>query len=45
MRLIDHFDRGADLHPDRHGLHDGARGWTCENAHARSRPASRERKI
>ncbi|UYN94348.1 MAG: AMP-binding protein [Enhydrobacter sp.] len=28
MRLIDYFDRGADLHPDRHCLHDGTRGWT-----------------
>jgi hypothetical protein len=28
MRLIDYFDRGADLHPNRHCLHDGTRGWT-----------------
>jgi len=28
MRLIDYFDRGADLYPDRHCLHDGTRGWT-----------------
>ena len=28
MRLIDYFDRGADLFPDRHCLHDGTRGWT-----------------
>jgi hypothetical protein len=28
MRLIDYFDRGADLYPDRHCLHDGMRGWT-----------------
>ncbi len=23
MRLIDYFDRDADLYPDRHCLHDG----------------------
>ena len=28
MRLIDYFDRGAALFPDRHCLHDGTRGWT-----------------
>jgi len=28
MRLIDYFDRGADLYPERHCLHDGTRGWT-----------------
>jgi hypothetical protein len=28
MRLIDDFDRGADLHQQRDGLHDGTRGWT-----------------
>ncbi len=28
MRLIDYFDRGADLHPQRDCLHDGTRGWT-----------------
>ncbi|MDP2374879.1 class I adenylate-forming enzyme family protein [Reyranella sp.] len=28
MRLIDYFDRGADLFPERHCLHDGDRGWT-----------------
>ena len=28
MRLIDYFDRGADLFPDRHCLHDGTKGWT-----------------
>ena len=28
MRLIDYFDRGADLFPDRYCLHDGTRGWT-----------------
>ena len=28
MRLIDYFDRGADLFPERHCLHDGTRGWT-----------------
>ncbi len=27
MRLIGHFDRGAGLHPERHCLHDGTRGW------------------
>jgi hypothetical protein len=29
MRLIDYFDRDADLLPQRDCLHDGARGWTC----------------
>ena len=28
MRLIDYFDRGADLFPARNCLHDGTRGWT-----------------
>ena len=28
MRLIDYFDRGADLYPQRDCLHDGTRGWT-----------------
>jgi acyl-CoA synthetase (AMP-forming)/AMP-acid ligase II len=28
MRLIDYFDRGADLYPARDCLHDGTRGWT-----------------
>ena len=28
MRLIDYFDRGADLFPQRDCLHDGTRGWT-----------------
>ena len=28
MRLINYFDRGADLHPRRDCLHDGTRGWT-----------------
>lgn len=28
MRLIDYFDRGADLYPERHCLHDGTQGWT-----------------
>ena len=28
MRLIDYFDRGADLFPRRDCLHDGTRGWT-----------------
>jgi hypothetical protein len=36
MRLIDYFDRGADLYPDRHCRHDGAQGWTW---------VGRERKI
>ncbi len=27
MRLIGYFDRGAGLHPERHCLHDGTRGW------------------
>ena len=28
MRLIDYLDRGVDLFPERHCLHDGTRGWT-----------------
>jgi acyl-CoA synthetase (AMP-forming)/AMP-acid ligase II len=28
MRLIDYFDRGADLYPARDCLQDGTRGWT-----------------
>jgi hypothetical protein len=36
MRLIDYFDRGADLFSDRHCLHDGTRGWTCEDVRAQS---------
>ena len=28
MRLIDYFDRGADLFAERDCLHDGTRGWT-----------------
>jgi acyl-CoA synthetase (AMP-forming)/AMP-acid ligase II len=34
MRLIDYFDRGADLHPGRHCLHDGMRGWTYKDVRA-----------
>jgi fatty-acyl-CoA synthase len=34
MRLIDYFDRGADLYPDRHCLHDGTQGWTCKDVRA-----------
>ncbi len=28
MRLIDYFDRGAELYPQRDCLHDGMHGWT-----------------
>jgi hypothetical protein len=42
MRLIDYFDRGAALLPDRHCLYDGARGWTTLREPYR---AGRERKI
>ena len=28
MRLIDYFDRGADLFAERDCLHDGTQGWT-----------------
>ncbi|MEC9344956.1 MAG: AMP-binding protein [Pseudomonadota bacterium] len=28
MRIIDQFDRGASLYPDRDCLNDGTRGWT-----------------
>ena len=34
MRLIDYFDRGADLHPERHCLHDGTHGWSYGDARA-----------
>jgi acyl-CoA synthetase (AMP-forming)/AMP-acid ligase II len=34
MRLIDYFDRGADLHPERDCLHDGTRGWTYADVRA-----------
>src|ERR1043165_4362316 len=36
MRLIDHFDRGADLYSDRHCLHDGTRGWTYKDVRAQT---------
>jgi acyl-CoA synthetase (AMP-forming)/AMP-acid ligase II len=36
MRLIDYFDRGADLFPDRHCLHDGTRGWTYRDVRAQT---------
>ena len=36
MRLIDYFDRGADLFPLRHCLHDGARGWAYEDVRAQT---------
>ncbi len=36
MRLIDYFDRGADLFPERHCLHDGARGWTYAEVRAQT---------
>ena len=36
MRLIDYFDRGAGLHPDRHCRHDGTQGWTSAEVHART---------
>ena len=34
MRLIDYFDRGADLYPERDCLHDGTRGWTYRDVRA-----------
>ena len=34
MRLIDYFDRGADLFPKRDCLHDGTRGWTYADVRA-----------
>jgi len=44
MRLIDYFDRGADLYPERHCLHDGARGWSyadvCATTHRIALPRS-----
>jgi acyl-CoA synthetase (AMP-forming)/AMP-acid ligase II len=36
MRLIDYFDRGADLYPDRHCLHDGMQGWTYRDVRAQT---------
>jgi acyl-CoA synthetase (AMP-forming)/AMP-acid ligase II len=36
MRLIDYFDRGADLYPERHCLHDGTRGWTYREVRAQT---------
>ena len=36
MRLIDYFDRGADLYPDRACLHDGTRGWTYRDVRAQT---------
>ncbi len=36
MRPIDYFDRGADLCPERHGLHDGTPGWTCREVRAQT---------
>ena len=34
MRLIDYFDRGADLYPERPCLHDGTRGWSYADVRA-----------
>jgi hypothetical protein len=34
MRLIDYFDRGVDLYPERHCLHDGTRGWRYADGRA-----------
>ena len=34
MRLIDYFDRGADLYSGRDCLHDGTRGWTYADGRA-----------
>ena len=36
MRLIDYFDRGADLYPERHCLHDGVQGWTYRDVRAQT---------
>jgi len=36
MRLIGYFDRGADLYPDRHCLHDGTQGWTYREVRAQT---------
>jgi acyl-coenzyme A synthetase/AMP-(fatty) acid ligase len=36
MRLIDYFDRGADLFPQRDCLHDGMRGWTCADVRGKT---------
>ena len=41
MRLIDYFDRGADLHAGRDCLHDGTRGKDLRASYW----AGRERKI
>lgn len=45
MRLIDYFDRGADLFPDRHCLHDGAKGKVPKKDLPEPCRAGRERKI
>jgi hypothetical protein len=37
MHLIDYFDRGADLYPQRDCLPDGARGWTARDLLGRPR--------
>ena len=34
MRLIDYFDRGADLFSERNCLHDGTRGWSYADVRA-----------
>lgn len=34
MRLIDYFERGVDLYPVGHCLHDGAQGWTYKDVRA-----------
>ena len=50
MRLLDYFDRGADLYPERHCLQDGTQGWSYREVQAQTHrvansPAGRERKI
>jgi hypothetical protein len=36
MRLIDYFDRGADLFPYSHCLRDGTHGWAYEDVRAQT---------
>jgi hypothetical protein len=40
MRLIDHFDRAADLYPDGHCLHHGTPGWIYKEVRAQTHRAA-----
>ena len=43
MRLIDYFDRGADLYPERHCLHDGTPGWTYREVRAQTHHLAKDK--